>query len=461
MMPPAFSTESTSGNPAGSQTAITVTQLNRLAKRLLESHFDFVWIEGELSNLATPASGHWYFSLKDDNAQVRCAMFRNRNQRLRIRPQNGQLVRLRARVSLYEGRGEFQLIVEHMEDAGAGALQRAFEALKLKLQNEGLFDSDRKRPLPAFPGRVAVVSSRSGAALRDVITVFERRFPAIRLSLFPVAVQGHEAAAQIVAALETVYRLDDFDAVLLTRGGGSAEDLSAFNDEALARKIAASPVPVVSAIGHEIDFTIADFVADRRAATPSAAAEMLSPDQRELSERLLNAERNLSRQLRRQVRLLEARLGGLRGRLRHPGERLREQAQRLDELELRLRRGMEVNLRHRQHEFSTQASRLRGCSPDTRLAQLQVSNRLLAERAARALQRALDRYRYALGLLDTRLNAISPTRTLERGYAIVLDDQGRLVQDAARVKPGDITETRLKSGSLSSRVLESRPEAEG
>ena len=445
------------GSSRDSSQSLTVSQLNRLAKRLLESHFDFVWIEGELSNLATPASGHWYFTLKDEQAQVRCAMFRNRNQRLRMRPQNGQLVRVRARVSLYEGRGEFQLIVEHLEDAGAGALQRAFEALKLKLQNEGLFDSQRKRTLPTSPGHVAIISSRSGAAVRDVITVFKRRFPAIRLSLLPVAVQGQDAATEMLDALDTAYGMKSIDAIVLTRGGGSAEDLQAFNDEALARKIADSPVPVVSAVGHEVDFTIADFVADQRAPTPSAAAEMLSPDQRDIAARLLASEQNLARQLRRLLRLLEVQLTGLRGRLRHPGERLREQAQRLDELDLRLARAWQVDIRHRRHGLAVQVSRLRGQAPADILRQLGSSTEQLAGRLQRALAARLNRQRHSLELVSTRLTAISPQQTLERGYAIVLDADGVLVQDAGSVKPGDIIETRLKSGSLSSEVKESHP----
>lgn len=456
-MTPPIHTENPSAS-ASNPSTLTVTQLNRMAKRLLESHFDFVWIEGELSNLATPASGHWYFSLKDDQAQVRCAMFRNRNQRLRMRPTNGQLVRVRARVSLYEGRGEFQLIVEHLEDAGAGALQRAFEALKLKLQNEGLFDSHRKRSLPPAPQRVAIISSRSGAAVRDIITVFKRRFPAIQLSLFPVAVQGVEAPGQIVAALQAAYEVADLDAIIVARGGGSAEDLAAFNDERLARTLAESPVPTVSAVGHEIDFTIADFVADKRAPTPSAAAEMLSPDQRELATRLLAAEQDLSRQLRRQLRLLEARLVGLRGRLRHPGERLREQAQRLDDLELHLRRALRLDLQERRHQLSVLASRLRARAPADLLRQLTTDTGYLARRAHRALAVQLDRQRHSLALLQARLTAISPQQTLERGYAIVLDEKGRLVQDAANVKPGDVIETRLKSGSLSSEVLKAHPQ---
>ena len=456
-MAPSIPTQSAANTPE----TLTVSQLNRMAKRLLESHFDYVWIEGELSNLATPASGHWYFTLKDDAAQVRCAMFRNANQRVRLRPQNGQLVRIRARVSLYEGRGEFQLIVEFLEDAGAGALQRAFEALKLKLQNEGLFAPERKRDLPDFPERVAIVSSRSGAAVRDVITVLQRRFPAIELSLFPVPVQGEDAAPAMVAALESIYREDRFDAIILTRGGGSAEDLWAFNDESLARRIADSPIPLVSAVGHEIDFTIADFVADRRAPTPSAAAEMLSPDQREITGLLLGAEQTLSRQYRRHLRYLVSQVTALKARLRHPGDRLREQSQRLDDLDMRLRRAQAARLRHYQHDLSVFTHRLQGQSPASRVAQIKLGLSNLSGRAARSMAQHLQRANNGLALQSTRLTSLSPERTLERGYAIVMDESGKLVQSAAQVNPGDRITTRLGQGSLTSDVVEVREEPEG
>lgn len=455
-MPPANRPEKGNNSPD----TLTVSQLNHLAKRLLESHFDYIWVEGEISNLATPASGHWYFTLKDDRAQVRCAMFRNRNQRIRSRPENGQLLRVRARVSLYEGRGEFQLIVEHLEDAGAGALQRAFEALKLKLQNEGLFDPARKRELPAWPERVAIVSSRSGAAVRDIVTVFGRRFPSIRLSLFPVAVQGDGAAAQMIAALDAIYAMDHFDAIVLARGGGSAEDLWAFNDESLARRISESPVPLVSAVGHEIDFTIADFVADWRAPTPSAAAEILSPDQREVFGRLLSLENNLARQFRRHIRFLQAGLAVLLGRLRHPGDRLREQAQRLDDLELRLARAKAAGLRQRQHTLALINSRLQGSSPAARLQQAKTSLEYLSAQASRALRQQLAQQGHRVAVLQARLESLSPLRTLDRGYAIVEDARGALVQSAEQVSEGDVIRTRLAHGALTSRVLGREPDQE-
>jgi exodeoxyribonuclease VII large subunit len=442
----------------GPPDTLTVSQLNHMARQVLESHFDFVWIEGEISNLATPGSGHWYFSLKDENAQVRCAMFRNRNARVRFRPENGQHLRLRARVSLYEGRGEFQLIVEYMEDAGAGALQRAFDALKAKLQGEGLFDAERKRALPAYPGRIAIVSSRSGAALRDIITVFNRRFPGIYLGLFPVTVQGETAAKEMCDALASMSACGDFDAVIVTRGGGSAEDLWAFNDENLARAIAACPIPVVSAVGHEIDFTIADFVADQRAPTPSAAAELLSPDQRELAATLLALEHDLSRRFRRRLAMHASELKALRRQLRHPGDHLREQAQRLDELELRLQRSWQLGLTHRKHRLATARSRLGHASPGLALSRYRQSLAYVAGRAQVAAEQGLARARHGLALGSGRLNALSPLNTLERGFALVTDSSGDLITRPEAVKVGDRIITRFSHGTLASDVREINPE---
>ncbi|HKX58724.1 MAG TPA: exodeoxyribonuclease VII large subunit, partial [Steroidobacteraceae bacterium] len=255
-----------------------MSRLNREARALLETGLPSLWITGELSNLSRPASGHWYFSLKDEGAQVRCAMFRQRNLSVRVAPRDGMQVLLRARVGLYEARGEFQLVVDHLEEAGEGELRRRFEALKLKLAAEGLFDAARKRPLPRFPRRIGVVTSPTGAALRDVLHVLGRRFPSVPVLLYPVPVQGAGAAREIASMLAVADRRRDVDVLLLVRGGGSLEDLWAFNDEALARAIAGVGLPVISGIGHEIDFTIADFVADLRAPTPSAAAEIAVPD---------------------------------------------------------------------------------------------------------------------------------------------------------------------------------------
>jgi len=387
---------------------LSVSQLNRQARTLLESHFDFVWVEGEVSNFAAPSSGHWYFSLKDGGAQVRCAMFRNRNQRVKLTPKNGDAIRLRARVSLYEGRGEFQLIVEHMEPAGAGALQAAFEALKAQLASEGLFDADRKQELPDSISALGVITSPTGAAIHDILTVLKRRCPAIAVYLIPVAVQGEQAAPEISSAIERVNRWQQegkiaLDALIVGRGGGSLEDLWAFNEEVVARAIAASELPIVSAVGHETDFTIADMVADQRAPTPSAAAEMLSPDQREWQNQLASMEQKLQQLIQRKLTDCARELEHLRRRLRHPGHQLREQSQRLDDLEQRLQTAMQ-----------------------------------------RKLQPAGTRLAHLAQMLDS----LSPLSTLQRGYAIVTDSTGSVITDSSVISKGDKVEARLAKGRL-------------
>ena len=432
---------------------LTVSQLNRQARSLLESHFDFVWVEGEISNFAAPSSGHWYFSLKDGNAQVRCAMFRGRNQRLRFRPGNGDHIRLRCRVSLYEGRGEFQLIAEHMEPAGAGALQAAFEQLKATLLAEGLFDADRKQPLPESISHLGVITSPTGAAIHDILTVLERRCPAIAVSILPVAVQGENAASEIVAAIERANRLHEtgeiqLDALIVGRGGGSLEDLWAFNEEIVARAIAASKLPIVSAVGHEVDFSIADMVADQRAPTPSAAAEMLSPDQREQLARLKKLEADLVRLMRRKIADAQTRLDHLRARLKHPGAQLREQSQRLDDLEQRLILAQKNLLARKKNELALLESRLHARSPLPRIQQLQKDLTTSQQRLEGAMQAKLTDARSQLAHLAQMLDSLSPLSTLARGYAIVTDPEGKVVTDASAVAPGSSLTARLASGRL-------------
>ena len=447
-------------NPFANDTtpvALTVSQLNRQARILLESHFDFVWVEGEVSNFAAPSSGHWYFALKDGSAQVRCAMFRNRNARLRFTPGNGDHIRLRCRVSLYEGRGEFQLIVEHMEQAGAGALHAAFERLKAKLLAEGLFDEARKRPLPDSISQLGVITSPTGAAIHDILTVLRRRCPGIAVSLLPVAVQGEDAARQIAAAIERANRWQregkvHFDALLVGRGGGSLEDLWAFNEEIVARAIAASELPIVAAVGHEVDFSIADMVADRRAPTPSAAAEMLSPDQREWLQRLQALETSLVRLIRRKLNDANIQLSHLRTRLKHPGAQLREQSQRLDELEQRLVLAQRNLLRRRGSELALLQSRLLAGSPLPALRQLQTDTERLGQRLAGAMEHRLEQARSRLAHLAGMLDSLSPLGTLQRGYAIVTDSRGQVVRDASAVAVGDEVQARLASGRLGLRV---------
>jgi exodeoxyribonuclease VII large subunit len=427
---------------------ISVSQLNRRAKQLLETHLPLLWIEGELSNVSQPSSGHWYFTLKDDQAQVRCAMFRNRNMMVRFKPQQGQQVLLRARVSLYEGRGDYQLIAEHMEEAGAGALQRAFEELKNKLANEGLFDTTHKRELPSLPQHIGVITSPTGAAVRDVLSVLERRFPAIPVTILPVAVQGKEAAPQIVKAIERANRANLFDILLVTRGGGSLEDLWPFNEESVARAIHASRLPIVSAVGHEVDFTIADYVADLRAPTPSAAAELIAPDGDDWLETFIGYELMLEEAMARRLRHAQQKIEWLRSRLRHPGERLQQQAQRLDNLELRLRTSIKRQLERQEHRLQELVLRQKPQQPFQRLIYLNHQVEQASKRLIEITQHQLNKHKQRLGEALRVLQTVSPLNTLERGYAIVTDASHVVIHNSQSVKPGDRIQTRLAQGEL-------------
>jgi exodeoxyribonuclease VII large subunit len=431
----------------------TVTRLNREVRLLLERGFGILWLEGEISNLARPSSGHWYFSLKDAGAQVRCAMFRQRNMLCAVAPRDGQKVLVRARIGLYEPRGEYQIIIDHLEDAGLGALKRQFEELTARLAAEGLFAADRKRALPKLPKRIGIITSPTGAAVRDVLHVLARRFPAIPVLIYPVPVQGAKAAADIIAALTVAARRAECDVLILARGGGSLEDLWAFNDEALARAIVASPIPVITGIGHEVDFTIADFAADVRAPTPSAAAELVVPDAQEWLESVARLNARLQRGTRRRIAEHRQRLLWLSGRaaLVSPGARLREQAQRLDELEQSLTRALRRQLFDRRERLRWLTGRAALVSPAARLAQQAQRLGSLQQRLERASLATLRRARERLKPLVRTLNAVSPLATLERGYAIV-SIGGDIVRDAATVEPGTLIEARLATGRLRARV---------
>lgn len=422
---------------------------------LLERGFGTLWLEAEISNFSRPSSGHWYFSLKDASAQVRCAMFRQRNILSTFTPKDGQKVLVRARIGLYEPRGEYQLLVDYMEDAGRGALQRQFEELRARLAAEGLFAGERKRPLPPLPARIGVVTSPTGAAVRDILHVLARRFPAIDVLIYPVPVQGINAAADIVAALELAGRRAECDVLILARGGGSLEDLWAFNDERLARAIVASPIPIVTGIGHEVDFTIADFAADVRAPTPSAAAEMVVPDAQEWLQSFARLGRRLGSALRRRVGELNERLRWLSGRaaLVSPAARLGQQAQRLDELEQVLVREMRRRIATYAERLRWLAGRAEQASPATRLAQQALRLDACRERLGRAWRQSwLDRSA-GLSQLSRMLNAVSPLATLERGYAIVSAEDGRILRNADDTEPGSIIEARLGVGRIRARVL--------
>lgn len=442
-------------NPQNSneRQVLTVTQLNRKAKQLLETQLPLLWVEGELSNFSVPSSGHWYFTLKDADAQVRCAMFRNRNMGVRFRPQQGQQVLIRARVSLYEGRGDYQIIAEHMEEAGAGALQRAFEALKNRLANEGLFDEARKKALPSIPKHIAVITSPTGAAIRDILHVLDRRFASIPVTVIPVAVQGKEAAPQIVKALELAERAKLFDVIILGRGGGSLEDLWPFNEEIVARAIDACPIPVVSAVGHEVDFTIADFVADLRAPTPSAAAELITPDGEEWLDKFIGFEVLLEEAIERKLALLTQKIDWLRSRLRHPKDKLEQQQQRADHLEMRLRQAVGRQLDKSTHRLSQLALRQQAVHPQQKLHQLQ--QRLIrAEKSLLSHQtNSLQKKKLALSAVVRALNTLNPLNILERGFAVISkQDSSSPVTHANQLIQGDLINAQLAQGIVTAEV---------
>lgn len=439
----------------------SVSRLNAEIRAVLEGSFPMLWVEGELSNLATPRSGHLYFSLKDDHAQVRCALFRNKRLLLREQPSDGDRVLVRARIGLYEPRGDCQLIVEHLEPAGQGTAQQAFEQLKRKLQAEGLFDAARKRDLPGFPRRLGVITSPSGAAIRDVLQVLRRRAPHLPVTVFPALVQGAEAPQSLRDALVTALARGDCDILLITRGGGSVEDLAAFNDEALARMIAAAEVPIVSAVGHEIDFSISDFVADRRAPTPSAAAELISPDSSALSSKVDAYRRRLDRALRRQAIRRQQQLDQLSGRLQRaaPANRLRQQQQQLDRLDVRLSRSVRARLASHGERTTGLHQRLLRRSPAQVLLTLEQRRILAGQRLRRAGTSLLERRQERLAATVRQLQALSPLATMQRGYSILRRPQdGAVVTSVGDLDVGAPLQGLLRDGSVDLEVQSVSPD---
>jgi exodeoxyribonuclease VII large subunit len=434
----------------------TVSQLNREVGQLLKSGFPPLWLEGEISNLARPASGHLYFSVKDSSSQLRCAMFRRENSRLNFRPENGEAVLCRGRVGLYEPRGDYQFIVEHMEQAGEGRLRQAFERLKRRLAAEGLFDAATKQPLPRLPRRIGVITSPSGAALRDILNVLGRRFAAVPVRLYPVAVQGEDAADQIVAALALANERRDCDVLILARGGGSLEDLQAFNEERVARAVHGSALPVICGVGHEIDFSIADFAADLRAPTPSGAAELAVPDAAAWQRGYAELAERLARGLRRSLADRRTRCAWLdrRVRLLHPGHQLRQRAQRLDELEQRLRRAAGAFLERRGSRATGLAERLLRWDPRPRISDGRTRTLEASGRLQGATRRLLEAAGRRLESLERALRAVGPQSTLERGYAIVATPGGDIVRSAAAVAAGERLSVRVADGSFDATVAE-------
>jgi exodeoxyribonuclease VII large subunit len=454
----AFTPADSPSRPVRERDVYTVSRLNREARGLVEGSLGSIWLEGEVSNFARPGSGHWYFSLKDDAAQVRCAMFRQRNAGLGMVPKDGMQVLVRARASVYEARGEFQLIVDHLEESGEGELRRRFERLKRQLAAEGLFDSARKRPLPRLPRRIGVVTSATGAALRDILQVLRRRFAAVPVVLYPVPVQGAGSAAQIAAAIALASARAEVDVLVVGRGGGSLEDLWSFNEEVVARAIVGCAIPVVSAVGHEVDVTIADLAADVRAPTPSAAAELIVPDAAEWLRSLAAAEQRLAGAWRRRLLAWRDGLDWAAGRLAqlHPARAVERQQQRLDDLDLRLGQAVRTRLSVAGHRLAARRAELLGLSPRARLSHLGQRLAVLQARLSPALAARLELARSRFLGTARALHAVSPLATLERGYAIALRlPDGAILTASAQAPAGTDVELRLSKGRLRARVTAS------
>jgi len=436
------------------RTVYSVSELNRTIRGLLESQFPLLWIEGEISNLAEPASGHIYFTLKDSKAQVRCAMFKGRKQLLRFKPQNGQQILIRAKVGLYEARGEFQLVAEHMEEAGDGALRREFEELKARLAKEGLFDESLKQPIPELPKCIAVITSGTGAAIRDVLSVLGRRFPSIPIQVYPVAVQGEKAAPEISKALYRASKSKTCDVILLVRGGGSLEDLWAFNEEQVARAIVLCDVPVISGVGHEVDVTIADFTADHRAATPSAAAELVSPNQQTYLHKLQSFQRQLIRIMQTELGRLNEQSKWLQTRLKtqHPSSQLMQQSQQLDDLTSNLQSAFQVIINEKKHDLKYNMQSLLNNRPDQFIDYQKIQLEDLTSRLVYSSELNIENKKSQLANLSRTMQAVSPLNTLSRGYSITRDKNGETVTNARQLRKGDKIISEFNKGKVTSRV---------
>jgi len=437
-----------------SSTIFTVSRLNQTVRLLLEQEMGQVWISGEISNFTQPASGHWYFTLKDDTAQVRCAMFRNSNRRVTFRPQHGQQVLVRANITLYEPRGDYQIIVESMQPAGEGLLQQKYEQLKQRLADEGLFAQQHKQPLPAPARQVGVITSKTGAALHDILHVLQRRDPSLPVIIYPTAVQGDDAPAQIVRAIELANRRNECDVLIVGRGGGSLEDLWSFNDERVARAIFASRIPVVSAVGHETDVTIADFVADLRAPTPSAAAEVVSRNQQELLRQVLAARQRLEMAMDYLLVSRTQRQTRLQHRLQqqHPQLRLARQQTALIRLRQRMSSALDNQLRRSGQRQQRAEQRLNQQHPQGRLHRAQHRYQQLEYRLSQTIAARLSSTRERFGSALAHLEAVSPLATLARGYSVTTAPDGAVLKQTRQAQPGDVLTTRVQDGWVESEV---------
>ncbi|ECG7133465.1 exodeoxyribonuclease VII large subunit [Salmonella enterica subsp. enterica serovar Uppsala] len=432
----------------------TVSRLNQTVRLLLEQEMGQVWISGEISNFTQPSSGHWYFTLKDDTAQVRCAMFRNSNRRVTFRPQHGQQVLVRANITLYEPRGDYQIIVESMQPAGEGLLQQKYEQLKAKLQAEGLFDQQYKQPLPSPAHCVGVITSKTGAALHDILHVLKRRDPSLPVVIYPTAVQGDDAPGQIVRAIELANARGECDVLIVGRGGGSLEDLWSFNDERVARAIFASRIPVVSAVGHETDVTIADFIADLRAPTPSAAAEIVSRNQLELLRQIQHGQQRLEMAMDYYIANRTRRFTQLHHRLQqqHPQLRLARQQTVLERLRQRMNFALENKIKQANQRQQRVSQRLSQQNPQSRIYRAQTRIQQLEYRLAENIRARLSAQRERFGNVVTHLEAVSPLSTLARGYSVTTATDGKVLKQTKQVKTGDVLTTRLSDGWVVSEV---------
>ncbi|HAS6744478.1 TPA: exodeoxyribonuclease VII large subunit [Vibrio parahaemolyticus] len=436
------------------QNIFTVSRLNAEVRLLLENEMGIVWLVGEISNFSAPVSGHWYLTLKDSRAQVKCAMFRGNNRRVTFKPANGNQVLVKARLSLYEPRGDYQLIIESMQPEGDGRLQQEFEELKMKLAAEGLFAQTNKLPLPEHPKRVGIITSKTGAALYDILDVLKRRDPSLPVVIYPTMVQSDDAAIQIAQAIGRANSRNECDVLIVGRGGGSLEDLWCFNNEILARTIAASQIPIISAVGHEVDMTIADFVADVRAPTPSAAAELVSRDNSHKDQSLVAKQHKLASAMRYYLAQQKQQSAQLLHRLerQHPSYQLQRQSQQLDELDMRLRRAMQRFIDTRQQAVERKHHRLQLNSPIKHLAQQKSRLERVEHKLMDAMDRKLLTMRHQLAIAAEKLDTVSPLATLKRGYSITQTDQGKVVTSADDVKTGDLLVTRLANGEIHSTV---------
>nr|WP_216607343.1 exodeoxyribonuclease VII large subunit [Vibrio tubiashii] len=436
------------------QNIFTVSRLNAEVRLLLENEMGIVWLVGEISNFSAPVSGHWYLTLKDSRAQVKCAMFRGNNRRVTFKPQNGNQVLVKARLSLYEPRGDYQLIIESMQPEGDGRLQQQFEELKMKLAGEGLFAQTSKQKLPEHPKRVGVITSKTGAALFDILDVLKRRDPSLPVVVYPTMVQGEEAAIQIAQAIGCANSRNECDVLIVGRGGGSLEDLWCFNNEILARTIAASQIPIISAVGHEVDVTIADFVADMRAPTPSAAAELVSRDNSHKEQALTTRQHKLISSMRYYLAEQKRTTTSLLHRIErhHPNYQLQRQSQQLDELEARLHRAMGQFISQRNQKIERQQHKIQLNSPIKRLAEQKASLQRLEQKLLDAMDRKLLNTRHQLAMAAEKLETVSPLATLKRGYSITQTEQGKVVTETGQIKTGDTLVTRLSDGEVRSIV---------